>query len=113
MTPVLERVSLALLPVLAAAVVRGLGATMRIRHVGREGVEALEAAGAHVEFLPPYSPDLNPIEELWSKLKELIRGFAPLSMRAFDRALAFAMSWITSDDIHGWFTHSGYLAQTK
>jgi len=72
----------------------------------------IEATGARVLLLPPYSPDLNPIELMWSKLKEIIRGFAPKTIRAFYKALNVALSRITSSDLHGWFRHCGYLAQT-
>ena len=66
---------------------------------------AIERCGAQVLFLPPYSPDLNPIELLWSKLKETIRSFAPKTVRAFNRALEKAIEAITSGDIHNWFAH--------
>jgi len=71
----------------------------------------IEATGARVLLLPPYSPDLNPIELMWSKLKEIIRGFAPKTIRAFYKALSVALSRITSSDLTGWFGHCGYLPQ--
>ena len=71
----------------------------------------IESTGAELWFLPPYSPDLNPIEEFWSKLKAEIRRFAPPTIGAFHRALRWAMSLVTRDDLRGWFKHSGYLAQ--
>ncbi len=66
---------------------------------------AIERHGAQVLFLPPYSPDFNPIELLWSKLKEIIRSFAPKTVRAFYRALKNALEAITPGDIHNWFAH--------
>ena len=69
---------------------------------------AIEKQGAHLILLPPYSPDLNPIELLWSKLKEVIRGHAPKTKRAFSRALRIAMAAISETDILNWFTHCGY-----
>lgn len=69
---------------------------------------AIEARGAHLLLLPPYSPDLNPIELLWSKLKETIRGFAPKCIRSFRHALKAAMDKITQTDISNWFRHCGY-----
>lgn len=79
----------------------------KMQHVRR----IIEGYGAHVIFLPPYSPDLNPIELLWSKLKQLIRGFAPKTKRAFNKAFDFALEKITSEDLQSWFKHCGYLAQ--
>lgn len=79
-----------------------------------ESVKAIvEATGARVLLLPPYSPDLNPIELMWSKLKEIIRGFAPKTLRAFYKALTVALSQITSSDLYGWFSHCGCLAQNE
>lgn len=69
---------------------------------------AIENRGAQAVFLPPYSPELNPIELLWSKLKEAIRSHAPKTTRAFSRALRVAMNSITQRDIHNWFQHCGY-----
>lgn len=66
---------------------------------------AIERHGAQVLFLPPYSPDFNPIELLWAKLKEAIRRFAPKTVRAFNRALEKAIETITLDDIRNWFAH--------
>jgi transposase len=77
-----------------------------------ESVRAIiESSGAKVILLPPYSPDLNPIELMWSKLKQIIRGFAPKTIRAFHKALKKALSTITSSDLHGWFRHCGCLGQ--
>lgn len=73
----------------------------------------IEAAGACVLFLPPYSPDLNPIEMLWSKLKALLRATGASTREALDDAIAAAMTKITLDDALGWFTHAGYVDQPK
>jgi transposase len=70
--------------------------------------EAIEARGAHLLLLPPYSPDLNPIELLWSKLKETIRSYAPKSIRVFRQALKTAMDTITRTNISNWYRHCGY-----
>ena len=74
---------------------------------------AIEERGAKVLFLPPYSPDLNPIELMWSKLKEIIRSFAPKTARAFHRALEKALEQISQSDLLGWFRHCGYRVQTR
>lgn len=73
----------------------------------------IEAAGARVLFLPPYSPDLNPIELCWSKLKALLREFSPRSHEALDDAIRRAMDLIDSRDAAGWFAHCGYSGQLK
>jgi len=75
--------------------------------------QVVESFGARVQLLPPYSPDLNPIELLWSKLKEVIRSFAPKTKRAFNRALDAALESINVQDLIGWFRHCGYSAQTR
>lgn len=70
--------------------------------------EAIEAAGAEVLYLPPYSPDFNPIEKTWAKLKDRIRQLANDTRELFDAAVAAAMDTISDDDIRGWFQHAGY-----
>jgi transposase len=73
------------------------------------GVQAaIEKAGASVRFLPPYSPDLNPIEKLWGKLKDFVRRATTDSRELFDAAVAQAMDAITQSDLSGWFSHCGY-----
>ena len=70
-------------------------------------------AGASVIFLPPYSPDMNPIELCWSKLKQILKGLEARSEEALDAAIAQAMKLITPDDAGAWFTHCGYQAHSK
>ena len=70
--------------------------------------DALEAAGAWVLFLPTYSPDLNPIENCWSKVKALLRTLKPRTLPDLLEALAAAFASITLHDILGWFRHCGY-----
>jgi len=70
--------------------------------------EALEAAGAKLVFLPPYSPDLSPIELCWSKLKQLLRSAKARTREALDQALTEIINnQICSDDALGWFAHCG------
>jgi transposase len=71
----------------------------------------IEAAGASVLFLPPYSPDLNPIEPCWSKFKSLLQHAEARSREELDKAIAEAMTAITPQDAVGWFRHCGYRAQ--
>lgn len=69
---------------------------------------AIRAAGADVMFLPPYSPEYNPIERTWGKLKDILRRLPTLTRDAFDVAVAAAMDAVTIDDLRGWTAHAGY-----
>ena len=69
---------------------------------------AIEARGAELWFLPSYSPDLNPIEEAFSKLKHLLRRAAARTHEALAAAIWAALAAITPHDAAGWFTHCGY-----
>lgn len=71
-------------------------------------VSMIEAVGAHVRFLPPYSPDFNPIELMWSKIKAILRKLKIRSKELLDAAIAFALSEILLSDIANWFAHDGY-----
>jgi len=75
-------------------------------------VAAIEATGARVMFLPPYSPDLNPIERAWSKLKNHLRGVGARTLDALNQAVAEAIQLLTPSDSRGWFAHSGYDPST-
>jgi transposase len=69
-----------------------------------EGVRTrVEAVGARLLYLPPYSPDLNPIEKAWSKLKQLLRGENPRSPEAIYQAIARIIHKITAQDAKAWF----------
>jgi len=70
--------------------------------------EAIEAAGAWVLFLPTYSPDLNPIELCWSKVKSRLRSLKPRTFPDLLDALVQAFSSISQNDILHWFEHCGY-----
>jgi transposase len=71
-------------------------------------VAAIEAAGATVRFLPAYSPDLNPIEKLFSKLKAYLRDAKARSSDALYEALGDGLRTVTAEDIAGWFRSCGY-----
>ena len=71
---------------------------------------ALEAAGIAYRYLPAYSPDLNPIEPCWSKLKTLLRTVGARSREALEQVLGPALDAITAEDARGWFRHAGYTA---
>lgn len=78
-----------------------------------EGVrQAIESVGAHLIYLPPYSPDLNPIERAWSKLKNCLRNSAARTIALLNDAVAAAMRAITPADCRGWFKHGGYDPST-
>jgi transposase len=77
-------------------------------HKNRRAAEAIRAVGAEVLFLPPYSPDLNPIEKAWAKLKDFVRRVSTLTRADFDLAIAAAMDAVTLDDVRGWTAHAGY-----
>ena len=77
-------------------------------HKTAEVGRLIRAAGAEVRYLPPYSPDLSPIEKLFSKLKGLLRSAAARTVDALIDALGTALRAVTPADIAGWFTHCGY-----
>jgi transposase len=70
--------------------------------------ELVEAAGARFVYLPSYSPDFNPIEHAWSKLKALLRKAGARTVRKLGRALRWALLEISGDDALGWFSHCGF-----
>lgn len=77
-------------------------------HKADEITEAIEARGALALFLPTYSPDFNPIENCWSKVKSILRSLKPRTVEELLDALVEAFSSITKQDILGWFRHCGY-----
>jgi len=70
--------------------------------------EAIESAGAKIVFLPPYSPDLNPIEMEFSKMKTLLRKAAARTFQALLEAVAEALPKITKSDCAAFFKHASY-----
>ncbi len=72
---------------------------------------AIEAAGATVLYLPPYHPDLNPIEYAWSKWKGLLRKRAARTYRELAVVLSETRDLITESDLRGWYQHVGALHQ--
>ena len=69
---------------------------------------AFKAAGVAYRYLPPYSPDLNPIEPAWSKLKGALRKAEARSLGQLDAELPHALNTITASNAQGWFRHAGY-----
>lgn len=72
------------------------------------GKEAIEGCGAQLLYLPPYAPDLSPIEPCWSKLKAALRARGARTRRALEHALKWALTTITKADARAWFAHCGY-----
>ena len=75
--------------------------------------QAVQAAQGQVLFLPSYSPDFSPIEPCWSKVKTFLRGVAARTRRRLEAALRTALHSLRPKDIHGWFTHCGYLVSSE
>ena len=71
--------------------------------------EAIAATGARLFYRPPYSPDLNPTEQCWSKIKAFVRAAKARTREALDPAVAAALATITESDARAWFAHSGYV----
>lgn len=78
-------------------------------HLQASITNTIESKGAKVIFLPPYSPDFSPIENMWSKLKNTLRRLAPRTLRAFKKAIRIAFEEISKADLVSWFKHCGYL----
>jgi transposase len=77
-------------------------------HKSQRIVELISAAGAQVLFLPAYSPDLNPIEKMWSKVKALLRSAEARTLDELTAAIGAALAQVTSQDALGWFASCGY-----
>ncbi len=87
-------------------VLDGLGA-----HRAQGVKELIEARGAELVFLPSYSPDLNPIEEAFSKIKSIVRKAGARTREALVEAIGRALAAVTPEDAAGWFRHAGYEPQ--
>jgi transposase len=70
--------------------------------------EAIEARACELLFLPPYTPDMTPIEQAFSKIKALLRGLGARTREALLEAVRLAVDAITPEDATGWFAHAGY-----
>ena len=77
-------------------------------HKDKEALALIKQAGAEVRFLPPYSPDFNPIEKMWSKVKALLRSAKARTDEALLSAIGSALSRVTAQDAKGWFASCGY-----
>ena len=75
--------------------------------------ELIEARGAELVFLPSYSPDLNPIEEAFSKIKNILRKVGARTHEVLLEAIAGALGEVTPWDVAGWFDHCGYEVEVQ
>lgn len=78
-------------------------------HKSRHVRELIEARGCWLWFLPTYSPDMNPIEQAWSKLKAYLRRTGARTQEALQEAITHGLPLITEQDARAWFKHCGYL----
>ena len=78
-------------------------------HKGRKVRELIESRAASVSFLPPYSPDFNPIEEAFSKIKAILKKVAARGREALIEAIGIALEAVGRQDAWGWFAHCGYV----
>jgi transposase len=70
--------------------------------------EVLQTAGVNLYYLPPYSPDYNPMEPAWSKIKTLLRATGARTRAHLQRALEAALAQVSAQDSRAWFKHCGY-----
>jgi transposase len=79
-------------------------------HKGKQAQRLIRAAGAHLIFLPPYSPDLNPIEQVFAKLKHLMRKASSRTVEATWRSAGELLANFTPEECGNYFTNSGYAS---
>jgi transposase len=77
-------------------------------HRATQGRDLLDQAGIGLMYLPRYSPEFNPIEQAWAKVKERLKAKAARSLEALEAELRPALDTITAKDAKGWFRHAGY-----
>ena len=77
-------------------------------HKSEPALASIRQTGADVRFLPAYSPDLNPIEQMWSKVKNTLRSLEARTRESLLEAIGHAPAGITSQDTLNWFAHCGY-----
>ena len=77
-------------------------------HTSALAREIVAARQASILYLPAYSPDLNPIEKMWSKVKQILRGIKPRTEEELLATTATALDAITAHDAQGWFNSCGY-----
>jgi len=80
-------------------------------HYANAARALIESVGAIIKFLPPYSPDLSPIELCWSKLKEILCSAKARTSDVLDTAISAAIDLITEDNALSWFHHCGLVLE--
>ena len=78
-------------------------------HKSQKVEEIINSCHAELRFLPPYSPDLNPIEKMWSKVKQILRGLMARAEESLFAAIGTALSQVTAADACGWYGSCGYF----
>ena len=79
-------------------------------HKGKAARNAIRAKGAHLVFLPPYSPDLNPIEQMFAKLKHLLRDAQPRDVETTWRKVGELLDFFSPDECENYLRNSGYVS---
>src|SRR5215210_1372536 len=82
-------------------------------HKGAKVRELIEERGCELLYLPPYSPDFNPIEEAFAKVKGLLRRFGARSREALIEAMGRALDAVTAEDARGFFEHCSYIVSYR
>lgn len=77
-------------------------------HKHTNAISMIESVGATTWFLPPYSPDLNPIEKMWSKVKQFLRSAKARTLDSLVKAIADALKMVSTQDASAWFMSCGY-----
>lgn len=85
---------------------------LRVHHDKRVG-PLIAGAGCTLVYLPAYSPDMTPIEQAFSKIKECLRRMGARTQETLDAAITAAMASVTVQDAMGWFSHCGYLPPSR
>jgi transposase len=80
-----------------------------VSHKSPFAKEFVQSLSAEYQFLPAYSPDFNPIEKMWSKVKQILRGIKARSHEELFQAVKKALSMVSAEDAQGWFQSCGYI----
>ena len=81
-------------------------------HKSKKAQAVMDRAGVELIFLPPYSPDFNPIEQLFSKIKQLLRGAAKRCVKSLSAGIASILKTIPASECFNYFLNVGYGAKT-
>lgn len=78
-------------------------------HKSDSAIKLIENTGAKIIYLPPYSPEFSPIENMWSKVKNILRKLAARTVDDFHKGMRVAFKSISAENLSGWFNHCGYI----